>query len=142
MYFRSIQCYFLSSLFPDNSPLSLKALSVNRVIYTAVFMRVVLTKLFNFLDSEASSLVLLRRCIESHALHPKPALTPPPPLPPPIKSHSPTQGTCRCCDITVDSTTPCTLKRCLHRKVDFKTNATFNAHVSQLFPLQSRIVAK
>jgi hypothetical protein len=30
-------------------------------------------------------------------------------------------------------TTP-TLKRCLHRKVDFKTNATYNAHVSQLFP--------
>jgi hypothetical protein len=36
----------------------------------------------------------------------------------------------------------CTLKRCLHRKVDFKTNATYNAHVSQLFPLQSRIVTK
>ncbi len=36
----------------------------------------------------------------------------------------------------------CTLKRCLHRKVDFKTNATYNAHASQLFPLQSRIVTK
>ena len=36
----------------------------------------------------------------------------------------------------------CTLKRGLHRKVDFKTNATYNAHVSQLFPLQSRIVTK
>jgi hypothetical protein len=36
----------------------------------------------------------------------------------------------------------CTLKRCLHRKVDFKTNATYNAHVSQLFPLQSRTVTK
>ncbi len=36
----------------------------------------------------------------------------------------------------------CTLKRCLHRKGDFKTNATYNYHVSQLFPLQSRIVTK
>jgi hypothetical protein len=36
----------------------------------------------------------------------------------------------------------CTLKWCLHSKVDFKTNATYNAHVSQLFPLQSRIVTK
>jgi hypothetical protein len=26
----------------------------------------------------------------------------------------------------------CTMKRCLHRKVDFKTNALNNAHVSQL----------
>jgi hypothetical protein len=25
----------------------------------------------------------------------------------------------------------CTMKRCLHRKVDFKTNALNNAHVSQ-----------
>ncbi len=37
---------------------------------------------------------------------------------------------------------PYTLKRCLHRKVDFTTNATHNAHVSQLFPSQSRIVTK
>jgi hypothetical protein len=36
----------------------------------------------------------------------------------------------------------CTLKRCLHRKVDFKTNATYNAYVSQVFPLQSKIVKK
>ncbi len=36
----------------------------------------------------------------------------------------------------------CTLKRCLHRKVDFTTNATYIAHVLQLFPLQSRIVTK
>jgi hypothetical protein len=28
----------------------------------------------------------------------------------------------------------CTMKRCLHRKVDFKTNALNNAHVSQLLP--------
>jgi len=26
----------------------------------------------------------------------------------------------------------CTMKRCLHRTVDFKTNALNNAHVSQL----------
>jgi hypothetical protein len=26
----------------------------------------------------------------------------------------------------------CTMKRCVHRKVDFKTNALNNAHVSQL----------
>jgi hypothetical protein len=36
----------------------------------------------------------------------------------------------------------CTLKRYLHRKVDFQTNATYIAPVSQLFPLQSRIVTK
>jgi hypothetical protein len=36
----------------------------------------------------------------------------------------------------------CTLKRCLYRKVDFKANATYNVHVSQLVPLQSRIVIK
>ncbi len=36
----------------------------------------------------------------------------------------------------------CTLKRCLHRTVDFKTNATNNVIVSQLFPLQSRVVTK
>ncbi len=35
-----------------------------------------------------------------------------------------------------------TLKRCLQRNVHFKTKATYNAHVSQLFPLQSRIVTK
>jgi hypothetical protein len=36
----------------------------------------------------------------------------------------------------------CTLKRGLHRTVDFKTNATNNVIVSQLFPLQSRVVTK
>jgi hypothetical protein len=30
----------------------------------------------------------------------------------------------------------------MHRKVDFKTNATYIAHVSQVFPLLSRIVTK
>jgi hypothetical protein len=28
----------------------------------------------------------------------------------------------------------CTMKRCLHRTVDFKINALHNAHVSQLLP--------
>jgi hypothetical protein len=36
----------------------------------------------------------------------------------------------------------CTLKRCLHRKVDFKTNTTYNDYVSQLFPFRGRIVTK
>jgi hypothetical protein len=35
----------------------------------------------------------------------------------------------------------CTLKRCLQRKMDFKTNATNNV-ISQLFPLQSSVVTK
>ncbi len=39
----------------------------------------------------------------------------------------------------------CTMKRCLHRKVDFKTNAMNNAHVSQLLPYyihyQNKLVA-
>jgi hypothetical protein len=34
----------------------------------------------------------------------------------------------------------CTIKRCLHRKVDSKTNALNNAHISQLFHYKSRLL--
>ncbi len=34
----------------------------------------------------------------------------------------------------------CTLKRCLHRKVDFKTNAAYKAHVSLLFHSEAKLL--